>query len=136
MARLSAFKVNSAAIEAGEWVSPGEEYDDLMIKTRGYGDAYYDAQAQKMRRAALAHNGDVAKVSNAKTREIRVECLITHLLLDVRGLADDDGNTVDFARFCEMLREPDYGPLVVACQTAAALVGRQAAQDKADAAKN
>lgn len=136
MARLNAFKIDSQAVESGQWVSPGEEYDDLMIRCRGWNDAYYDALNRKLRRAALPFNGDTTKIPNAISREIRVECLIAHILLDVKGLADDDGNTVDFARFCDLLRNPDYGQLVVAAMTAAGLVGRQVADAKTDAVGN
>lgn len=136
MARLTAFKVDSHAIETGEWISPGEEYDDFEIKCRGFNDAYYDAQARRLRRAALPFGGDTTKVPNSIQRDIRIECLINHILLDVRGLADADNKPVDFAGFCDLIRNPDFGQLVVACMTAASLVGRQAAADKADAAGN
>jgi hypothetical protein len=136
MARLNAFKVDSQAIEAGQWVSPGDEYDDLQLLCRGYTDVYYDAQAQKMRRAATAYGGDLAKVPNSIQRDIRIDCLIRHIVLDVKGLADENGKAVDFARFCDLLRNPDYGQLVVATMTAASMVGRQIAQDKADASGN
>lgn len=136
MARLNAFKIDSQAVEGGQWISPGDEYDDLMIRCRGYTDSYYDAQARKIRRAALPFGGDVAKVANSVQRDIRVECLIKHVVLDVKGLADESGAAVDFDRFCDLLRDPDYSQLVVACMTAAGLVGRQTAQDKADATGN
>ncbi|HEY0184124.1 MAG TPA: hypothetical protein VGC09_15050 [Rhodopila sp.] len=136
MARLNAFKVNASAIESGEWIKPGEEYDDLEIKTRGYTDSYFDAQAQRMRRAALPFNGDINKVPVAVARDIRIECLIKHMLLDVRGLVDDAGAPVTFDAFCGLLRDPNYGQLAVACMTAAALVGRLSAQDRADASGN
>jgi hypothetical protein len=123
MARLSAFRVDSKAIEAGAWVKPGDEYDDLEIQTRGFTDVYTDAKAAKLRRAALQYGGDQAKIPNAVVRRVIVDCLIGHLLLDVRGLADEAGAPVAFAGFCDLLRDPDYSPLVNACIQAASTVG-------------
>lgn len=136
MARLSGFKINSKAIENGQWVSPGEEYDDLQILTRGFTDLYTDARAAKLRRAALAYSGETTKVPNSIQREILVECMIEHVLLDVRNLTDDQGSPVDFARFCDLLRDPDYADLVTASIRAASLVGKQRLADTKDAAGN
>lgn len=136
MAKLSAFTVNSGAIEAGEWIQPGEEYDDLKLKVRGFTDAYYDAQAQKLRRAALGFGGDVSKVPNAVQRDIRVECLIAHVVLDVANLSDDSGAAVDIGKFRDVLRQPGHGDLVVAVMRAAAMVGRGNAADVEHAVGN
>jgi hypothetical protein len=136
MARLAGFRVDARAIEDGDWVSPGEEYDDLEIRTRGFTDAYYDAQNAKLRRASISVGGDVSKVSNARQREIRIECLIAHCTLDVRNLTGTDGEPVKFEAFCEMLRDPTYGELVVACIRAAALVGRVKEAEIMDAVGN
>ena len=136
MARLSAFKVDSNLVETGAWVSPGEEYDDMEIRTRGYTDTYYNALNARNRRAAVGFGNDVVKLPNEIRRDIQIDCLIKHCLLDVRNVVDDDGKPVDFARFCDMLRDKDYSQLVVASMTAASLVGRQVAQDKEDAAGN
>lgn len=136
MARLAAFRVDSVAIENGEWKSPGEEYDDLEIRVRGLTDSYFDAQAAKLRRAALAHGGDASKVSNAVHKQIRAECLAAHVVLDVRNLAGPDGQPVTAEQFKALLLEPDYGELVIAVLKAAAQVGRGAAAELADAKGN
>lgn len=136
MARLASFKIDSRAREAGEWQSPGEEYDDLEILTRGFTDAYTDARAARLRRAAMGFGGDASKIPSGSARSITVECLITHCLLDVRGLVDDAGGTVTFARFCDLLRDPDYADLFVAAVRAASLVGMRRAADVQDALGN
>jgi len=51
-------------------------------------------------------------------------------------IADDQGNPVSFAQFCELLRNPDFSPLYVACIQAAAQVGQKRAAEAADAEGN
>lgn len=123
MAKLSAFRTDSAAIKGGEWIRVGEEYDDLEILTRGITDEYLDAQATRQRRAASGFNGDASKIPSAIRRAINVECLIAHTVLGVRNLKHDDGRDVTLAEFQDLLRNPDYGDLVVACFKAAGQVG-------------
>lgn len=135
MASLSKFRVNSKAIEEGRWVSPGEEFDELMIKTRGFGDHYYDARAAKMRRAATAYGGNVDRIPNAVTREITIDCLQAHCLQDVKNLVDEDGKEVNFQQFLKLMRDPDYADLVVASLKAVAVVGLQREAEVADAKK-
>lgn len=136
MAKLSAFKIDSKAVESGEWVNPGDEYDGLEILTRGFTDAYVDAKASKVRKAALGFGGDASKLPNAIGRAITVDCLVKHTLLDVRGLSDDDGQPVTFARFVELLRDPDYSELLNAVVAAAALAGKRHKALLADDAGN
>jgi CTP:molybdopterin cytidylyltransferase MocA len=136
MARLSNFKIDSKAVQAGAWVSPGDEYDDLQILTRGFTDAYTDARSAKMRRAAVQFNGDQAKIPNATSRAITVDCLESHVLLDVRNLADDAGAPVLFPAFCDLLRNPDYADLLTACIKAAGQVGVRKVVDLEDALPN
>lgn len=123
--KLSNFKVDSNAIENGAWVSPGEEYDDLQIKTRGFTDQYTDGRAAKMRRAALQAGFGTAtdRLSQTTSREILVECLISYCLLDVRKLLDDNGVPVTFDAFCELLRNPSYPDLFTAALKAVGIAG-------------
>lgn len=136
MAKLSSFRTNSKAIQEGEWVKVGEEYDDLEIKTRGFSDVYFDAQAAKQRRAATGFGGDVTKLPSALRRSINVEALIAHVVLDVRNLTDDAGKPVTKDQFCDLLRNDDYAELVVACFKAAGQVGQRKAADIEDAVGN
>lgn len=136
MARLAAFKVDSHAIETGQWVSPGEEYDDMELLVRGMTDAYFDAQAAKLRRASIAFGGDAAKVPNATHKQIRAECLAQHVFLDVRNLNGPDGEAITADQFRSLLLNPDYSELVVAVIKAASQVGRGAAEELADAKGN
>lgn len=136
MARLSAFKVDSKKIESGEWVKPGEDWDDLEILTRGHTDKFIDSQAGRLRRAAKSMGGETEKLSLAIKRAVLIDCLIEFCLLDVRGLSDDEGNKITFDQFTELLRSGDYPSLVTAAIFAAAQVGNKRSAEIEEAVKN
>ena len=136
MAKLSTLKQDHAAITEGEWIRVGDEYDDLEILTRGITDLYLDAQAAKQRRAAVGFGGDVDRLPVAIRRKINVDCLIAHVVLDVRNLTDDAGQPINFTQFKELLHDRDYTPLVSACFLAASQVGRRTAADLEEASGN
>lgn len=129
MAKLSAFTVNSRAQEEGEWIAPGDEFDDLELKVRGFTPSYYDEQARLTRRAAVQFDGDTTKVPRAKTRDILISVLRSNVFLDVRNLADGDGNVITGEQFSALMANPDHGDLVVAVMRAAARVGRAKAAE-------
>jgi hypothetical protein len=122
MAKLALFRIDGRAVREGEWVSV-EEYGDLEILTRGFGDEYTDAQARRQRQAAKAFGGDTDKLPVKIRRQINIECLIAHVVRDVRNLEHDDGTPVAFPEFCDLLRDPDYPGLLLASFQAAAQVG-------------
>lgn len=132
MAKLALFRVNGRAVREGEWV-PVEEYGDLEILTRGFGDEYTDAQARKQRQAAKAYGGDTDRLPVKIRRQINVDCLISHVLRDVRNLEHDDGSPVTFPEFCDLLRDPDYPGLLLASFTAAAMAGARREVDLEEA---
>lgn len=136
MAKLRSFTVDHRSAEAGEWIRPGDEFDDLTLKVRGFSDRYYDDHAQRLRRAARPFGGDVAKVPSAIARSIRNDCLIDHVLLDVRNLEGDDGAPVTVDQLRELLRAPGHNDLSVAVIRAAGMVGRGLAADVEEAAGN
>jgi hypothetical protein len=138
MAKLNQFRQNASAIQQGEWVRVAEEYDDLEIQTRGFTDAYFDAQAARQRRAAVGMGGDVSKLPSALKRSINLDCMIAHVLLTppVRNLVDDDGEPVSADAFFSMLRDPNYASLLNACFIAAAQVGQRRADDVTEAVGN
>lgn len=132
MAKISNFRQDSAAIEAGEWVTLAE-YDNLRIKTRGFTNTYKDAMALRRRRAAQSLGGDETKIPAGIMRAITVEALINHLLLDIADLTDESGEAVTFEAFCNLLRNPDYEQLGLACIEAAQRVGRRQGYDMEEA---
>jgi len=133
MAKLSRFRTDSRAIDEGEWITL-DEWDGIRILTRGWNDDYADAQARQQRQAALGMGGNTDRLPSAIKRKINVECLIRHVLRDVDNLTDDDGRKIEFAEFCDLLRNPDYADLVLACFAAASQVGQRRSFDIEEAA--
>jgi hypothetical protein len=138
LAKLSSFRTDSQAIQAGEWVRVDDEYGDLEILTRGFTDAYFDAQARRQHAAARGFGGDANKLPSAIRRAINVECVIEHMVLDVRNLVDDQngGRAIPVQEFKDLLRNADYAELVVACFRAAGKVGQRRAMDLEEAVGN
>lgn len=136
MAKLSRFKADLARVNDGAWVTLGEEYGEIEIKTRGFTDVYNDARGAKIRRAASRYGGDALKIPQAEVRAILIELLIKHCLLDVRNLEDEKGEPVSFALFCDLLQEDQFSDLYGAALAAANLVSTEREQDLADSKKS
>lgn len=140
MVSLSAFRQNSTAIQQGEWVSPGEEFGDLEIRTRGFTDQYFDAKAALERKAARRLGVEVIALPAAELRAITIECVQRYLVLGVRNLVHDEGTqageVVSTEQFQEFLANPDLAELTVAVLKAAARVGRARKADLDDAVGN
>lgn len=138
MAKLKNFKRDMAkALDSGEWVRVGDEYDDLEIQTRGFTDEYTDMRNALLRRTAVQrYRGDLTKVTTAESRDITIDCIAAKSILGVRNLIDDDGQPVTLAAFVDMLRDPDYSDLFTAALVACANVGRARTADAEDDVKN
>jgi hypothetical protein len=95
----------------GDWITPGGEMDDIEVLTKGYTDAYTDAQAQRHLRAAQAYGGDVSRVPNAILRKHNLDCLLKHCVSGVRNLKRANGEEITFEDVKVMVYEPQYRPL-------------------------
>lgn len=140
MVSLSTFRQDATAINQGEWVSPGEEYGDLEILSRGFNDAYFDLRAALERKAARRLRTDIDALPAAERRAITVECVRKTIVLDVRNLEHDigarKGQPVTLEEFREMLADPDLAELTVACLKAASKVGVARKADMEEAVGN
>jgi hypothetical protein len=134
MVDVSSFKRNASAMRDGEWISPGPEYGDLLIKTRALGPAFQDARAAALRAAAKRHLTE-DRIPSAEREAIVTDALIDHCLIDIKGLTDG-GALVTIARFREMIRDPGFGELNNAAFIAAGLVGRSQAHETEAAVGN
>lgn len=122
MVDLAEFQTDTRAINDGTWVRVNEAlYGDLEILTRGFTDAFVDANNARMSKAAADFNGDRTMIPNSKLREINASLLEDHLVVDVRNLVSA-GNPVPVAEFHSMLYDPAYGKLARACWEAAGRV--------------
>lgn len=137
MARLTDLKTDSAAINDGVWVDI-EQYPGLRIRTRGYTDAFIDAQARRLAQAAEKFRGSIERIPNAVRRAINAGLLVDFLLLDVDGLYVDDAETekVTLDGFRDLLADPSYGQLQRCCWEAASLVATGAVKQAEEAEGN
>lgn len=138
MAILKNFKQDSQAIENGEWVPVGGDFDDLEILTKGMTDQYFDLQAAKLNKAARSVGGDVNRLPGKVRRQITVDCIRASLFMDVRNLWHDEEklSPVTKDEFSALLADPDYMELVVAVMRAAGKVGQQRAEMVEEAVGN
>jgi hypothetical protein len=134
MVDVSSFKRNGRAMREGVWIKPGPEFGDLEIHTRGIGFSFRDAQSAALRTAARKHNGE-DRIPSEVRDQIATDALISECLRDVRGLTEA-GKPVDFARYCDMLRDPDYVELNNAAFLAAQMASRLTDEDTAAAVGN
>lgn len=124
MAKLSQLRTNTAALNDGEWMLLGLEFDDVEVKVRGQTNAFIDAQNRRLQRAARSYGGEVGRIPIAVLRKHNADLLIEHLLLDVRNLTDDAGKPIGIDQFRELLQQPEYAEIVVACYVASRAVGK------------
>lgn len=127
MAKLASFLTDNRAINEGQWIRVSEAlYDDLEIFTRGFTDAFVDANAARTRKARLELQiGEAEPLPNALAREINASLIRDFLVLDVRNLTDDKDQPVDVQTFHAMLGQPNAARLARACWDAAAKVGQR-----------
>lgn len=123
MAKLSDFRSDSKAISDGLWVLVDEVmFDDIEILSRGYTDEFIDAQNAMIRKWARRYNGDKERITNAEYRDINATLMREYLVIDVRGLNNDDDKPVTVTEFHEMLFKNEYTKLARAVWEAAGRV--------------
>lgn len=106
MAKVHASAINPAVRVEGEWIGlTGDTTEGIEIRARGFTDAYTDARNRRMRRAAQGYRNDVTRIPAAMQRQILIECLIEHVLIDVRGAENEDDSPTTFDQFCALLRD-------------------------------
>ena len=143
MVNIATTRVNSAVATTGEWLELADEFAGASIHARGFTDAYHDAIAARMRKAAVRFRGDASAVPIGVRRAINVECLITHALTGprdghqgVKGLENENGTPMTFRDLCDALQDRDYTPLLAAVTVACATAGTVRDDDITDAAGN
>lgn len=139
MASIRELKRDAAKVAEGEWVRLHLDDDpdkDAWLRTLGHTDAFRDALSRRVAKVAQGFGGNAAKIPTAMARSIDIDLYSSMLFKDIRGLEDEAGKPVDFARFCELLREPDYQPLFTLCAAAVNSVGLAHEEAKDEAAKN
>lgn len=136
MVKLLKLRRDAQRINDGEWVRPGEEFEDLELKIRGYTFEFTDARAERFRAAARKYGGDINKVKGKESHAIVVSTIKDYLLLDVRGVVDQDGTEIGIEKFKELLGDMNWQMLVRACIEAAGQVGQERLEDDETTIKN
>jgi hypothetical protein len=129
MAKLSAFRSDTRAINDGIFVPVDPvRHPGLEIRTRGFNDDFVDAQNVRLAAAAEKYEGNRGSIPNSEMRKINGDLLREFLVLDVRGLEDDDGKPVSLEEFHGFLGQQEYQKLSQACWTAAGRVTTRTAE--------
>jgi len=135
--KLSEMRVNSAAIEGGRWVAlvafPGAEVKVRGMKSKGYRRELQRVVADlpMQDKLRLSEDPDIAD-------RIDIQMVSSYLLLDWRGIEDDNGDPVPFSaeRAKEILSDPDMVELRDAVDYAIKIVGNDALVVAETATKN
>jgi hypothetical protein len=135
--KLSEMRVNSAAIEGGRWVAlvafPGVE-----VKVRGMKGKGYRRELQRL--VSELPMQDKLKLSEDPdiSDRLDIQMMSSYLLLDWRGIEDDNGEPVPFSaeKAKETLSNPDMVEFRDAVDYAVKIVGNDALVSAETAAKN
>lgn len=136
--KLTAMKVNSRAIEAGEWVDNLPEMGDLELHVRGLGNSEYRAHYAKIVEALPRADKIDGRPTPEAAERVVVECIVETILLGWRGVEDDAGAPVPFSKdqARALLTDPDFRPFRDAVSLAASRVADSRAADVEVASKN
>jgi hypothetical protein len=141
--KLSDMKINSAAIEQGEWIgsahgTPIPDMGDLCLKVRGLGNSDYRTLMAKLGEAVPRSKRVGGKIAPEEGDRIFVEALARTVLMDWSGVEDDDGSAIAFAPdvALKIMSNPDLAPFKHAVAWAASQVGEMRAEGDEAAGKN
>ncbi len=141
--KLSAMKINSAAIEQGEWVgskngNPIPDMGDLNLKVRGIGNADFRVLQSKLFDATPRNERPNNRLSPAAAERVTIECIVETILIDWDGVENDQGEALPFNKDVarKILSDPDLRPFRDAVMWASAQVGELRAGDSEGIAKN
>ena len=125
--KLSHLKIDSKAIEAGEWHKKMPGMGDFAVRVRGLGSKQYQARLSE-----LVENVPLKDRAEGLSEEdnfrITNEALAEFILLDWSGLENEDGSPIEFDRgiALKILTDPDCDDIRKAVMNAAARTGRTA----------
>lgn len=139
--KLSNIRLDTAVIEAGDWVDvPVELFPDLdgvRLKVRGAGNGDYRRLQARLLRAIAAKKFDAEKEQSA-AEAVGGELLARTVLLDWQGLENEDGSALPFSAetALQLLTDPEMRIFRDAVAYAANQIANRKKQARADAEKN
>lgn len=106
--KLSAFKTNLESSEQGQWVALGS--DNAKVKVARIGNKQYQAFIKKATKPYAAAMRSKAGISDEVFEKIIAEAMADSILLDWRGIKDDEGNDIPYSKqkALEILTDPAY----------------------------
>lgn len=106
MAKLSSLKNNVAAEVAGVWVPYAA---GIEVKIARLGNPKYEAYLRKLSAPHTRQLRD-GELDNTVAEELTKRAMARHILLDWRGMEDDDGNEMVYSEQLafEVLSNPEY----------------------------
>lgn len=106
--KLSAGKINVAALEQGAWVSDIPDMGELRLKVRGANNADW-RELERKKIQALPREKKVRGMIDAKDQDdIASECLFQCGVLDWDGFEDDEGKPIPYSK--ELARDLCFNP--------------------------
>jgi hypothetical protein len=145
MLKLATFARDRAAITDGVWIAPDERnHPELELRVKGRDSGYFDALSIEYRglvrrereegRLKARQGLDDLPVSVVQGVEDRL--LLTRLVLEVRGLAGEDGKPLSIAAFRDLAVQEVYRPLLDLAREAVTIATERRAKDQDAAAGN
>lgn len=130
--KLSQIKVNAQAEENGRWM-PASGLFGVQIKVRGLNNS-----AARAARAKIQESFARKKMSDAEAEQAQVELIADTILIDWRGVENDDGTALICDREAKIaiLSNPEMRLFREAVLLAASLVGEDELAAKEQDAKN
>jgi hypothetical protein len=104
--KLSSFKTDSRKSEEGVWTEVGAGFE---IRVARLGNPKYQAELKRLGKPHL-HGIRRQGLESEQLKRIQAKATARYLLLDWRGLEDDDGKTIEYSyeKALELFLDPDY----------------------------
>lgn len=136
--KLSSLKVDSVAIEQGDWVENIPDLPGIRIKARGTNNADYRLLEGKLLRE-VPKSQRVSGLSVADQDRISATLLLETIILDVEGLTlDDEVTPIKYTKElgAQLLGDPDFRVFLQAAAYAGMVVAEKRKAAESDDSKN
>lgn len=135
--KLSSLKTDTATIEQGRWVKDIPDMGGLELKVRGLGNTDYRRLMDK-KVEAVPRAKKVRGLDTAERDRVVSECLHEAILIDWKGLTDDNDEPLPYTKehAFQLLTDPDFARFRGAVIWAAGVVSEEADLGAKDAEGN
>ena len=143
MAKLSAFRPKEAP--DGEWMTINEDVDPFQVRVRPIGPRFRDLLHEYQQQAARQMNRSTKSAARyysadnlppSAANPALARAINEAVLVDVIGLANDQGEAVTVAELRDLLLQPEYVTLLSMIYAAALVLTNQHEDETAEAVGN